>query len=74
MTKKIEITHPCYGSRVYTVSHYENGVYYFLDRTLAEEPLRYNQCEGRVEYYDKDQKRWDVYADYITQVDYIEGD
>lgn len=60
-----------YGSHHYTVRNVKDGCYYFIQKTLDGNALRYNEKEGRVEELIPDGKGWDVYSAYIYQADFI---
>ena len=63
-----------FGEKRYRVTKIEDGCYYFAEKTLADgSRLRYNEKEGRIEEYKEANGYWDVYDQYIYQVDFIKN-
>ena len=62
-----------YGNHRYTVTRIEDGCFYFLQKTLDGNALRYNEREGRVEELLPGGKGWDVFSAYIYQADFIKA-
>ena len=63
-----------FGCRKFTVTSIADGCYYFKEKTLLEDrKLRYNEKEGRIEEYLPETGSWDVYSQYIYQVDFLKN-
>lgn len=59
-----------FGNHRYIVTRIEGGCYYFRETTLlGNHKLRYNEREGRIEELDR--SGWDVYSQYVYQVDFL---
>ena len=57
-----------YGENTFEISSERDGVY---QKTCDGHRLRYNEREGRVEQYDEDKGRWDVYIAHIYSANFI---
>ena len=61
-----------YGNHKYSVSKIEGDCYYLNQTTFLEDhPLRYNKKEERIEEFFPEDNCWDVYSQYLYQVDFI---
>ena len=60
-----------FGSHKYHVLKVDNGCYYFQEKTIDGNKLRYNENEGRIEEYLEDKDTWDVFSAYVYQVDFL---
>lgn len=59
-----------YSEKHYKVKSIKDGCYYFVETTVDNMPLRYNETEGRIEFL-TGKNSWDVYSAYIYQVNFI---
>lgn len=63
-----------FGSHRYIITKIADGCYYFKEKTLAgDHKLRYNEREGRIEEYKPEAGGWDVFSQYIYQVDFLKN-
>ena len=62
-----------FGERRYRVMKIEDGCYYFAEKTLDGNRLRYNEREGRIEEYKEDKGYWDVFDQYIYFASFLKN-
>lgn len=57
-----------YGEKTFTVSSYKDGIYNFYQKDYEGRKLRYNRNEERIEVYNAEKGYWDVYIQFLYNV------
>ena len=60
-----------YGEHKYTVIKIEKGSYYFAEKNLYGNMLRYNEKRGMIEEAQPVTHFWDVWSAYIYQATFV---